>query len=143
MSEDRSHRWFEPYVWALLGGFAIGAVHALAVRPDDEIFVTDSWSYVPADQWWLHGLVFGATIALVYGAVLLGYRIVALLLGAGVLFTVGGLLLVVAGAFFLGQAWRAEDGLGGTIAWSVMGIVVGGLGVPMIWAEQRARRRRS
>ena len=121
------------------GGFGIGAIHAVAVQPEEEIFLTDNWSYVPKDSWWMHGLVVGVSIALVYAAVLIGFRLVALLLRGGVLFTVGGLLLVAAAVFFFVQAAIGDDGTGGKIAWVTMGLVVGGLGVPMIWMETRRR----
>jgi hypothetical protein len=136
--ERRPYRWFEPYLWAFGGGSIIGLLYALLAQPSGEIFLTNSWSYVPKDEWWLHAIVVGLSLCLVYGAIVLGYLAVAVLFRYHVLFTVAGLMLVAAGCFFLSQAIWADESTGGRIAWTVMGLLVGGLGVPMIITERRA-----
>ena len=137
--EQRPHRWFEPYAWAFGGGAVIGLLYALLARPAGEVFLTDSWSYVPKDDWWLHAVVVGVSLCVVYLAIVLGYRLVGLLFRHHILFTAVGALLIVAGAVFFGRAIWGGEGTGGTIAWIVMGLFVIVLGVPMIVAERRSR----
>lgn len=57
------------------------------------------------------------------------------------MFRVGGGILIAAATFSIAQAITTDEGTGGRIAWLVMGVFVGGLGVPMVWTERRAARR--
>jgi pilus assembly protein TadC len=125
-----------------VGGAAIGVVYALIARPRDDVFITNSWSYVPADQWWLHGLLLGVLFALVYVGIVTGLVLAASLIRHMALFTVVGVFLLVMTAFFFGRAAFADESPGGRVAWAVMGALVGALAVPMIITEQRSRRRR-
>jgi hypothetical protein len=141
VADERGPRWFEPYLWAFAGGFAVGLLYALITRPRDAVVITESWSYVPKDQPWTHGILLGVTLALVYGAIMAGLRTVQLLFRHGMLFTVGGGMLIAAALFFIARAITTDEGAGGRVAWLVMGLFVGGLGVPMVWTERRAARR--
>lgn len=140
---SRTHRWFEPYAWAFGGGAVIGLVYALTARPRGKVFITDSWSYVPADDWWVHAVVVGASLCLAYGGIVLAWLVARLLFRHGLLFTAVGGFLVVGAVFFFGRATLGDETTGGRIAWVVMGMLLGGLGAPMVVADRRPRSRRA
>lgn len=121
-------------------GAVIGLLYALLARPRDEVFLTGSWGYVPADSWLLHAAVVGVTFGLVMIGGLLGWWAVAALVRRRLLFVVVGVGLVAGALVFFGRAALGDETIGGRIAWVVMGLFVGGLGVPMTIAGWRAAR---
>lgn len=119
----------------------LGVVYALVARPRDEVFVTDGWSYVPADEWWLHGLLLGALFSLVYVALVVGLVIATWLIRRRVLFTVVGSFLMAMATFFVVRAVATDESTGGRVTWLVLGLLVAAIGLPMIVTEHRWKRR--
>lgn len=121
----------------------VGAVAALVSDGTEPVFLTDSISYVPSEAWGLHGLVVGATMALLAFALWGGGQLAGWLIRRGLLFTVVGVFLAGMGALMVALALGLaplDDGqrvmFGG-----VLGPVFVGMGGWMLAADLRARRR--
>jgi hypothetical protein len=146
MGDDRTigQRWhLGPVPTTFVFGVVLGWLWALVARPRDDVFITNSWSYVPAEQWWLHGLLVGTSLALVALAILVGLLIAAFLMRRTVLFTVVGAFLVAMAGTFVVLGWFGEESGADRALWFVLALLVGGIGAPMIITEYRFRRRRT
>ena len=131
---------------AVLGGL-VGAVAALISDSPERIFLTDTVSYVPAEAWWLHGLVFGATLGLLVLAMWSAQRFAGVLFVRGLLFPIVGVFITAMGALMIGLALTLgpdslDDGQRTMFGW-IAGPIFLALGALMLWAALAPRRKRS
>ena len=125
------------------GGFVIGAALALIAKPTEPMFITSTWSYIPAEQWWLHGLLLGLTLALVMFALQLGVVLTVLLLRYRLLIGGVGLALALAGCGMVALALGAaglDDGQR-LLFGAAMGPGLGAFGLLMFVTDLRNRLR--
>ena len=121
-------------------GFVLGVVIALTSKPQGEVFLTNSLSYVPADQWLVHGVVIGLSLAAVRFALWLSMKTVGYLFSKGLFFLVVGLGLVTAGVGVLVLA-LTEDSLdsGQVSLFLVMGLIFLVMGGYPVYLDLRRR----
>jgi hypothetical protein len=137
------NRLFATLAWT--GGLTgvVGAVAALVSDGTEPVFLTDAISYVPSETWWIHGLVVGATMALLAFALWGGGQLAGWLIRRGHLFPVVGVFLAGMGALMIGLALGVaslDDGQRIMFGW-VMGPLFGLLGGWMLLADLHTRRR--
>ena len=123
-----------------VGGFVIGTVAAAFSRPT-EIFLTDTISYDPSAHWWLHGLVYGSTLTLLAGAMWGTARLCGVLFVRGLLFLVGGGLILGLASLMLYVGFAVDsldDGQRVLFRW-VLGPTFALLGGVMLWSGWRFR----
>ena len=131
--------------WALAGaaGFALGVGLATVAQLTEPVFITSSWSYIPAEQWWIHGALLGLTLVALLGAIQLGLLLTLLLLRYRLLVGGVGLALAVAGVGMVALALTAE-GLDTGQRWmfgAAMGPGLGAFGLVMFVTDLRNRLR--
>ncbi len=131
-------------VGAVGGALALGAVFGLAlpftVGAPDVVFITEGWGYHASEQPWLHGLVWGITLALMMSALLVGTAIARLLWRLGLLFWVVGASMLASGGLglflvlFGGALGLDPDQRGGM---GIVAVTLGGMGALMVYAAVR------
>jgi len=124
------------------GAALIGGIMGIASDSDEELFVTDDWSYVPADQWWWHALMLGTTMVAILLAVEIGGLIARWFFRRGLMLIVVGVVLVTAGLVLFGRAVVGDGSADDPWIWVLLGSFIGGLGGLMLWADVAARRSR-
>ena len=109
-----------------------------------EMFIMDTISYNPSEQWWLQGLVFGVQLML-FAAVAWGTGwLCTLLFRHGMLFIVAGGMIVGMGLFMIWIGFTLDSldtGQRILFRW-ILGPFALLLGGPMLWASLRGRANR-
>ena len=137
---DRLPSWLRSAVIAFALGALLGGAIALIGQPREPVFITDSWSYVPADAWWLHAVMVGLTLAIVALAFLWAMWISRRAFEAGLLLLLGAAIIGLLGAGMLAVALLVDTiDSGQQIMFLVMGGSFVGLAAWMVIATYRGR----
>jgi len=136
-----SSRWGAYLLTVFSGGFVIGAL-AGAFSDTTEMFITDSISYNPSEQWWLNGLLWGVQLVIVAAAAWGAAQFCGVLLRHGLLFIVVGGMIVAMGLFTLWIGFTLDtldNGQRILFRW-MLGPFALLLGGPMLWAGIQGRK---
>ena len=143
MADKASTRWAKAFAVLFVGGFAIGALGGM-FSDTTEMFITDTLSYNPSEQWWLNGLLWGVQLVIVAAAAWGAGWLCVVLLRHGLLFLVVGGMIVAGGLFMLWVGFTLDSLDGGQrilFRW-ILGPFALLIGGPMLWAGFRGRSAR-
>jgi hypothetical protein len=121
--------------------FGVGVLQGSQADPDALIFLTDTWSYAPAQAPILHGLFYVANVLLVLGAIGFGLALVLIGQAQGWGLAAGGALILAIAGFtgwlaVFGEGWGLDTGQ--RVVMTLMALGFGGMPVAVL--VQRLRR---